>query len=161
MSKDATGECMTNKKLKTLLSELNACQETVEWVGDRNLATAWADCEHPVLLLWLAWMMTGEKGWPVRKEVSLAAIECGRLSLAHAGEYREQLSAVFDAAERCVNDPTPENIMSARSAEITAWGVARNAAWSARNAAWGDARSTANKTMCKIIRGRLSLPEGL
>ena len=167
--------------LQKLLTRLSACKEAVEWVGERDLPTAWAECERADWMLWLAGNMAGKNGWSKRKDVILAAIECGRLSLANAGEYRDQLSAVFDVAEKCAKDPTPENIDAARSAgsaagsaESAAWsawsagdaarsaagyagsaaGYAEYAAGSARSAAW-SAGDAAHKKMCSIIRKEL------
>ena len=36
-----------------LLSRLGACEEAREWVGDRTLEQAWAECESPDWMLWL------------------------------------------------------------------------------------------------------------
>ena len=37
---------VTNKRLRALLSRLGACAEGRDWLGDRDLATAWADCQR-------------------------------------------------------------------------------------------------------------------
>lgn len=140
---------MTNKQLRGLLEKIDACGEAVSWVRRRNLTTAWAECERADWMLWFAGLMAGEKSWSPRKEVILAAIECGRLSLANAGKYRKQLEEVFAIAERCANNPTKENIAAARSAASSAerascatWSSAESAAWSAESAA-GSAWSAA------------------
>jgi ribosomal protein S6 len=37
---------MTNAKLKTYLKSVKACVESIEWLGERDLATAWAECDR-------------------------------------------------------------------------------------------------------------------
>ena len=128
------------------LKAIGACEEAVEWAADQpDFPTAWQACERADWLLWLAGKMADRPGWPERKAVNLAGIACGRLSLEHAGKWRKELEEVFDVAERCANDPTPENRSAAESAaESAAWFAARSDAWfAARSAAWFDAESDA------------------
>ena len=156
------------------LTKLKACEEAVEWAETQpDFSTAWQNCERADWMLWLAGAMAGKRGWPERKAVILARIACGRLSLEYAGKYRAQLTEVFDIAERCANDPTPENIAAARSAARSAESAAESrAAWSAARSAESAAESRAefrtpcsaarsatrsawsaeHKTMCAIIR---------
>ena len=127
------------------LKAIGACEEAVVWAATQpDFHTAWQACERAHWLLWLTGNMADKPGWPERKTVILAGIACGRLSLKHAGKWRKELEEVFDVAERCANHPTPENVSAARSAE--------SAAWSADSAAW----SAAHKTMCGIIRERIT-----
>ena len=37
---------MNNAKFKALLKSLRACAEAVKWVGDRDLAAVWNECER-------------------------------------------------------------------------------------------------------------------
>ena len=39
--------------MQNLLIRLGACAEAREWVGDRTLEQAWAECESPDWMLWL------------------------------------------------------------------------------------------------------------
>ena len=39
--------------MKEILDRLGACRVAREWVGDRTLAEAWAECDRPDWLLWL------------------------------------------------------------------------------------------------------------
>ena len=41
------------ENLQKYLTSMNACPEAVEWVGDKNLKTAWAECERGDWMLWL------------------------------------------------------------------------------------------------------------
>lgn len=93
---------MTNKQLTKQLTAMGACKDAIEWVGERDLKTAWAECERADWMLWLAGNM---------------AIECGRLSLRFTGTYRAQLEGVYRAAETCAENPTDEN----RAAAEAAW----------------------------------------
>ena len=42
------------KTLNQLLIELNACEEAIEWVGDRNIEQAVLECTRGDWMLWLA-----------------------------------------------------------------------------------------------------------
>ena len=39
--------------MQTILERLGACAEAREWVGDRTLEQAWAECERPDWMLWI------------------------------------------------------------------------------------------------------------
>ena len=39
--------------MQTILERLGACADAREWVGDRTLDQAWAECERPDWMLWL------------------------------------------------------------------------------------------------------------
>lgn len=39
--------------MQKLLNRLGACAAAREWVGDRTLEQAWAECERPDWMLWL------------------------------------------------------------------------------------------------------------
>jgi hypothetical protein len=61
--------------LAAALDEMNACREAVEWVGDRSLATAWAECKRPDWMLWICGRMADEPGWPARRQIVLVACD--------------------------------------------------------------------------------------
>lgn len=63
-------------KLQSLLKNLGACKEAVEFVGKKALQDAWIDCERPDWMLWLAGKMANQEGWPTKKQVVLAACAC-------------------------------------------------------------------------------------
>src|SRR5271154_5536938 len=67
--------------LKSKLKALGACEEAVEWVGDRQLSTAWSECERGDWMLWLCARMIGEEGWPTHQEIVRASCDCAELVL--------------------------------------------------------------------------------
>jgi len=77
-------------ELKTLLNNLGACKSAVDWVGDRSLAQAWAECNRADRMMWLVGTMCGKRGWPPRQKVVLAGCACAEYMLTHvpAGESR-------------------------------------------------------------------------
>jgi hypothetical protein len=67
--------------LKQLLESKAACLEAIEWVGDRDLQTAWAECERGDWMFWLCGKMEGETDWPNRQQIVIAVCDCAELSL--------------------------------------------------------------------------------
>ena len=67
---------MTNKILRTHLTRLRACQEAVDWLGERDLATCWTECPRGDWLLWLGWSTRVD-----RKLLVKAACRCAALAL--------------------------------------------------------------------------------
>ena len=129
-------------------SESHACPEAVEWVGKRDLATAWQDCERADWLLWLCGMMADKDGWPSCPQVVLAACACARRALRFvpAGEDRPRLA--IEAAEQWAFRPSDK--AAARAGE-----AAGEAAWTA---AWtaGEAARAEHRAMAELIRSMLT-----
>ena len=109
------------------LVEMNACREAIEWVGDRDLVTAWMMCQQADWMLWLAARLL-----PDDPRVILAVCACARTALQYvpAGEERPRLA--IEAAERCATNPSADNMNAAR----VAGDGARTAAWHTDLAAW-------------------------
>jgi len=82
------------KSFRKKLIELHACADALDWVGRKSLPRAWADCENPGWMFWLA----GRGGLP-RQQIVLAACEIARtvLHLVQPGEIRPLLA--IEAAE--------------------------------------------------------------
>ena len=70
---------------RTWLAQRHACWEALEWLQERDAATAWSECPRGDWLLWWAAKVGVE-----RKVVVLAACACARLALPYvaAGELR-------------------------------------------------------------------------
>lgn len=62
-------------KLKKLLKKIGACEEAIDWIGERDLKTCWAQCERGNWMLWLCGSMNGERGWPTKKNIALAVCD--------------------------------------------------------------------------------------
>src|SRR5271170_4918306 len=67
--------------LKSKLKALGACEDAVEWVGNRPLSTAWSECERGDWMLWLCARMIGEEAWPTHQEIVRASCDCAELVL--------------------------------------------------------------------------------
>src|SRR3990172_11017269 len=99
---------MTNAALLSLLKRKKACPEAVVWVGTRDLATAWRECERADWMLWLCGIMAGTKNWPTRQQVVLAAAACARQALRFVLTTEERPLAAIEAAEVWARMPTTE-----------------------------------------------------
>ncbi len=173
---------MNNKDFIAKLQELDACGDAVKWVGDRDLKTAWEQCERVDWMLWLAYKL--ELG--TRAERIHVTCDCAETALQYvsAGEERPRLAIL--AARKYADNPTEENRAAAWAAGA-AGAAARDAAWAAWDAAWaagdaaraaawaagaaaraaagdaawaaaGDAAwAAAHLHMCKIIRDKITL----
>jgi len=108
--------------LKDDLIAMGACQKIIDWVGDRDLATAWAECPNAAWMLWYA-----EAKKIDRKLLAECALTCAETvsqsaSLRHiirleAAKIDKKLfdeiddfRLITEAARRCFEDATGENI---------------------------------------------------
>ena len=98
------------------LIELGACEEAIQWVGDRTLEEAWTDCHRGDWMLWLA-----DEIHVNRKLIVKAACACARLALPHvpAGETRP-LIAIETAEKWCEGEATIEEVRKAAEAAYAA-----------------------------------------
>ena len=160
--------------MKQRLISLGACREAIDWIGDRTLAQAWAECERGDWLLWYA----AQSGVDILQVVR-AACECARPALVHvpAGEDRPLL-AIETALRWCDGQAAADECdaagSAARAASSAAW-AAGSAAWAAGSAAWaagaagaagyaaraaGSAAWAAGASeVADIIRGIIPAPE--
>ena len=125
----------TKRSFADYLGSIDACEEAIEWVGERNAATAWRECPRADWLMWILGANADRPGWPTQGEVVRLACQCARRALVNvpAGEERPRLA--IEAAERWANEPTEENRIAAGSAAEAA-GSAAYAAGNAAYAAW-------------------------
>lgn len=132
-----------NKELLALLNKLDACQRAVRWVGDRDLARTWEECERGDWLLWLAGRMVGKEGWPTHQQVVLAACACARRGLRFVPEGEERPLRAIEAAEHWATVPD------------AAW--AAGAVWAAAGAVW----AAEHRALADIVRATLPAPTPL
>ena len=134
--------------MQRLLERLGACDEAREWVGDRTLNQAWAECVRPD---WMLWLHARSESADAGAYAALAKKWAGA-AWAAAAEAAEAAAAwAAEAAEA-----------AARAAEAAAWAEAAAeaaeaaAAWAeaAEAAAWAAARSR----QCEDIRAALCCP---
>lgn len=78
--------------MKELLKKFNACQEAVDWVGDKTLEEAWNTCHRGDWMLWLYKKMYPEN----IRELTLAKGHCAN-TVRHLMKDEQSVKAV-DAA---------------------------------------------------------------
>jgi len=122
---------MTNFKQK--LIEIKASSAVIEWVGDRDLTTAWAECERGDWMLWFA-----AKAKVDLKKLTLAKVKCARL-VQHLMEDQRSINAL-DVAEKFANgEATKEELDAAAYAAYAAAAVATYATDSDSDSAYAAA----------------------
>jgi len=139
-------------ELKKLLKKLGACKEAVEWVGDRDLQTAWKDCERGDWMLWLCAKKQGERGWPTRQQIVLVACECAELTLPIFEKKFPDDTRVKNCIEItrkwALGEASINEVWSARNAAAAAYAAAA-AAYAAAYAAAADAAYAAAYAACR------------
>jgi hypothetical protein len=102
----------------TLLEELTrmeACEEAVEWVADKTLDKAWAECERGDWMLWLA-----QKSGVDKRTLTLAKARCAKLVL-HLMKDERSVNAVEVAERYGLGEATDEELDEARRAAHAAY----------------------------------------
>ena len=171
------GTTMTNSELKTWLVERNACEPALAWLGDRDLATAWEECESPGWMLWLCYhggisdatmrmlacrfvretpMGDGRMVWDLlTDERSRTAVEVAE-RYARGEATAEELRSAWAAANAAAWAAEAE--AAAAWAARAAWAAAARAA-AARAAADAAAWAAAEAAQCRIIREQVPLAD--
>ncbi len=167
-------------ELQEALTKLNACSGAVEWVGDRDLATAWKECNRADWMLWLCGKMTGKKGWPTRQELVLAACDCAetvlpifekkypndkrpRTAIETARKWAEGKASIEEV--RAAYADTANAAYAAANADDAAAYAANAADAAADAAAYADdaaanaVRAKKLKEMAVLVRERLHIPK--
>ena len=84
--------------MKTLLKNLNACQEAIDWVGDKSLQEAWNTCPRGDWMLWLYKRLYPDN----LRELTLAKAHCAN-TVRHLMKDERSLKACLlytsDAAD--------------------------------------------------------------
>jgi hypothetical protein len=122
---------MKNKELRQFLESRDACEAAMNWLGDRDSAKMWAECERPDWLIWWA-------GHTVpRQELVLAACDCAETALRYVpkGEDRPRL-AIETARRWARGEATVEEV---RASDVAALAAACNAGYAVATAAYADA----------------------
>lgn len=101
--------------MKKLLTDMNACTEAIEWVGDRDLQKAWEECERGDWMLWLA----GRSGINLRT-LTLAKARCAKLVI-HLMEDERSRKAVEVAEKFGLGQATREELNEARDNAAAAY----------------------------------------
>lgn len=126
---------MNNTEFLELLAQLKACEEAVAWVGSRDLATAWRECERADWMLWLAARLNVS-----RQQIVLAACACAETALKYVYEGEDRPRLAIEAARKWALGPIVSSAAAAAAAKEAAW-AASWAAAAAREAAWAATRA--------------------
>ena len=145
---------MTNSELKALLAELDASEKARAWMGERDLATAWSECERVDWLLWLASRMIGREGWPSHQDIVIAACACAETALVHVPQGEERPRIAIETTRKWARGEA-----TLKEVEAAAW-AAEAAARAAAEAAWAAeaAETESLKTQADIVRSILKIP---
>jgi hypothetical protein len=129
------------KQLKDLLIELNACEDAIDWVGDKTIEQALADSQRGDWLLWLAKKLD----LPLNK-LTLAKARCAK-TVIHLMKDQRSIDAVNVAEKFGLDECTIEELNTAAAdaayAAAAAAAYAADAAYAAAYAAYAAAYAAA------------------
>ena len=125
-------------KFREKLQALGACREALDWVGDRDGATAWRECKNSE---WMMWLLGNCPIQITPQEWRLLACDFAETALAHipaddSGTLATCEATIEVARRHAFGDASDEELAAARDA---AWDAARDAARDAAGAAARDA----------------------
>lgn len=120
--------------LRDQLVGWNACQEAIDWLGDRDLETAWRECERADWMLWLSDKIAVDK-----KLVVLSGVRCGETSLKYVPKGEKRPLLAYKTTRRWLRGEA-----TTQEVNVAAWAVADAAADAAAWAAWAAADEAAN-----------------
>ena len=157
---------MTTPTIPEAIAELKrrgACSDARAWLATQpDVVTAWAACERPAWMLWIA----VRRGVDRRTIVRIACV-CARTSLRFVPAGEDRPLRAIEAAEAWADGrATIQEVRSAAAdaavaAAAAAAAVAAYAAYAADAAvaAYAAARAEANRQMCAIVRQHITLAE--
>ena len=102
------------KQLKDLLIELNACEDSIDWVGDKTIEQALADSQRGDWLLWLAKKLD----LPLNK-LTLAKARCAK-TVIHLMKDQRSIDAVNVAEKFGLDECTIEELNTTAAAAAAA-----------------------------------------
>jgi hypothetical protein len=154
---------MSGKHFAADLRRLGACVEAIEWALEQpDAASAWAACERPDWLLWLAGRTATTEEH--RKAIVLAGCACARTALKYIPEGEDRPRVAIETAEAWARGEA--TIAQVRAARDGAW-AARGEFWrkwidaaaaDAADAAAYAARAKARREMADIVRQHITMP---
>ena len=147
---------MTNAELRQFLTARSACRDAMDWLGGRDSAQMWAECQRPDWLLWWAGQIVP------RRDLVLAACDCVETALQFvpADEHRPRLAietarrwahgeATLDEVAAAAHAAHAAAYAAAFAADLAAY-AAHAAGYAANAAGYAAARSA----MLLLIRQR-------
>jgi len=172
---------MTNEELRLFVARQPDTWKFSEWLGDRDSARMWAECERPDWMLWWASLCLP---W---REIALAACDWAELALPFVPEGEDRpLRAIHTCRKWLDGSETLDQYYVARAAALSYAvearrqaavdgldGAAAYAGFAAANCGYNlyhvissaiDADQKNGPKMCQLIRDRwpeCPLPEGV
>jgi hypothetical protein len=127
---------MNNEQLKQKLNDLDACSPAMEWLGERDAAQMWAECERGDWMLWLAKRLGVNK-----RQLTLAKGKVAE-TVKHLMKDERSRNAVEVAIRYGYSEATEDELYAADADAAYAAAAAADAyadAYAAYAAAYADA----------------------
>lgn len=143
---------MNAEQFTKLCRSKGACAEGMAWIKGKSLAEFWQTCDRADWMLWICGRIAGEKGWPTRQDIVLAACLCAETALPifekkYPADDRPR-KAIEAARLWAKGELSIQEVRKARRAAADADAAADAAA------AW----SGALRKMADIVRANLKVP---
>jgi len=138
-------------RFEELLASKGACYEARQWVGNKTIEQAWAECERADWMIWLLGKMAGHPGWPTRQQVAMMAADCGETSLGFVpdGEHRPKQAILATRKWALGEDISPAHLREAAYAAGDAYAdVAVDAADIIASRKWGNEENISSAHLC-------------
>ena len=136
------------------IKKLGACEEGLDWLGDKPLDAAWAECHRGDWMLWVA-----DKVGVDIKTLTLAKVRCARL-VQHLMKNQRSLD-VLVIAEAFAGGKATAAQLEAAYAAAAADAAAADAAYAAADAASYAARNKTQHQCAEICRDTIPLHDVL
>lgn len=134
-------------EFKQFLIKHDACDEALDWLGDRNAEQAWTDCQRGDWLLWIVGHVVTDDD--LKKEIVKIALSCAKLSLGVTSDPR--VHDCCHAVDRWLAGETVD-LEAARTAANSA--IIESEEYSERAAAWAvkSAAEAASRSYLYVVR---------
>ena len=155
---------------RVILARLGACDEAIDWAGNRSPQAAWDACGRPEWLFWvIGRTCAGESGSPERMKLVMVACEVARTAIQYVEDEEEAAiaEACLQTVEAWANgEATIDDVREARQsayavavadadavAYAAAYAVADAVAYAdAAGSAWSTAYAKSRRELCDLIR---------
>ena len=129
-----------------LLNDLDACQPAKDWVADRTVAEAWAECPRGDWMLWIYTSLYSAN----KRELTLAKGHCAGtvLHLMTDDRSKAAVQAAIDYGNGLIDDEELKKAADAADASTASY--AANAAYAAADAAADAAYAAAGAAYAAV-----------
>ena len=118
---------------KEKLEKLNACKSAIEWVGDRDIKTAWAECKRGDWMLWLVNASNPRITLAMRKKLVLCSCDIAESVLKYIPQDEKRPAEAVRIARAWANGEkvSLNDVNAAYAAAYAAANAANAAAYAA------------------------------